>query len=317
MEKTVLYVFGAWFLLLAGTSSAEISKSNSIWSHFDLSLSLETGYRQDDFSWNEAHPSGSPNVLSELTWSNMDVMYGRIAGDLTFKDRYYIKGLAGFGGIVKGDNSDSDYASDNRGDEFSRSDNQAAGDVRDFSLGLGVKLQWHDASVAKTITIIPLIGYAYHLQNLGITDGFQTNPPTGAFSGLNSSYDTIWRGEWYGADLLFEIDDKWSMDVGFEYHPNARYSAEANWNLSTNFQQPLSFSHKAQGEGLYWSIGGTYVWNKRWNFRVVAESFRWQSEKGTDTTFLTDGTTVLLPLNEVTWDATGIMFGATRKFDIK
>lgn len=316
MGKTVLYVCGTWLLLLSYASSAAPAKNNSIWSHFDLTLSLEAGYRQDDFSWNEAHPSGSPNVLSELTWSNMDVAYGRILGDITFKDRYYLKGLAGVGGIVKGDNTDSDYASDNRGDEFSRSDNQASGDVRDFSLGMGVKLQWYDSSVAKTITIIPLFGYAYHLQNLKITDGFQTKPATGAFSGLNSSYDAMWRGEWYGADLLFEINEKWSMDISFEYHPNARYSAEATWNLSTNFQQPLSFSHKAQGEGLYWSIGASYVWDKRWSFRVLAERFRWQNENGTDTTFLVDGTFVLLPLNEVTWDAAGVMFGVTRKFDI-
>jgi len=316
MKRAGLYVCGVWLLLMCTSSAATPAKSNSIWSHFDLTLALETGYRQDDFSWNEAHPSGSPNVLSELTWSNLDVAYGRVVGDITFKDRYYLKGLAGLGGIVKGDNRDSDYASDNRGDEFSRSDNQAAGDVQDFSLGVGVKLEWYDYSVAKTITIIPLIGYAYRLQNLKMTDGFQTNPATGAFPGLNSSYNTVWEGEWYGVDLLFEIDAKWSMDMGFEYHPNTKYSAEANWNLNTNFQQPLSFIHKAQGEGIYWSIGASYVWNKRWSFRVLAEGFRWESEKGTGTTFLADGTAVLLPLNEVRWNAAGIMFGAIRKFDI-
>ncbi len=316
MEKAGLYICGAWLLLMCTSSAATPTESNSVKSHFDVTLSFETGYRQDNFSWNEAHPSGSPNVLSELTWSNMDVLYGRIAGDITFKDRYYLKGLAGFGGIVKGDNIDSDYASDNRNDEFSRSDNKAGGDVRDFSLGVGVKLQWYDASVAKPITIIPLFGYAYRMQNLKMTDGFQTNPATGAFPGLNSSYDTVWRGAWYGADLSFEIDGKWSMDMGFEYHPKTKYSAEANWNLNTNFQQPLSFSHETEGEGLYWSIGASYAWDKRWNFRVLAEGFRWESERGTGSTFLADGTVVLFPLNEVEGNAVGVIFGMTRKFNM-
>lgn len=314
MKKTDSCVCGVGLLILACESFAA---PDYIGSQFDFTLSFEAGYRQDDLSWNEAGPGGSPNVLSELMWRKMDVAYGRIFGDFSFQNRYYLKALAGFGEVSRGENRDTDYFGDNRTLEFSRSDNQAGGDVRDFSFGGGVKFHWNRTPVAKKMTLIPLVGYAYHLQDLTITDGFQSNPPTGEFPGLNSSYDTLWKGAWYGLDLLFDFNTKWGLNLGFEYHPKVNFTAEADWNLNTNFQRPLSFAQETEAKGFYWKIDAFYRWNERWNFTVLVEKFQWQSKNGngTDTTFLANGTSVQLPLNEVTWNAMGILLGVTWTID--
>jgi len=109
-------------------------------------LPLETefvftgGYRRDDLDWSIAGDSSgnNPNILSELTWDDLESYQVKFQGNLVWPNIIALRGLADYGWISDGENQDSDYYGDNRTWEFSRSNNNSDdGDVWDVSLAIG------------------------------------------------------------------------------------------------------------------------------------------------------------------------------------
>ncbi len=288
---------------------------------------LSTGYRQDRLNWNIAGTSAgtSPNILSELSWQNLDIAQLRAGGKITYKDDWVMRGAASYGKIVSGQNQDSDYWGDNRTLEFSRSNNNAGGDVRDASLGVGHTFRLFDSSVGKFINLTPLVGYSFHQQNLTMTDGLQTvsrpdlappwvNPqPLGPFAGLNSSYSTEWKGPWLGMDAWLQAGPKLAVIASMEYHW-VDYSANANWNLRDKFAHPVSFTHSANGNGYNVSLGGSYSITKNFLLNVTLEHRKWTTNPGMDVTFFADGTTGRTRLNQVNWESMAAMVEAAYRF---
>src|SRR5574337_373661 len=269
-------------------------------------LTLSTGLRSDEFDWNIAGDTGgaNPNILSELTWRNLDIyeLRGRLAVHM---NRVYMRGSVAYGLIYNGENQDSDYNGDNRTLEFSRSNNRSDdGSVWDVSGGIGYVFRLTPSSTA-TLDVIPLAGFSYNRQNLTITDGFQTIPATGPFGGLNSTYEARWTGPWIGTDLVYRFD-RLTLSGTLEYHV-ASYYAEANWNLRTDLSHPKSFEHTANGSGVVLSIGGDYALSKQWAIGGSLDYQDWRAEDGTDRTFFADGSIAETKLNEVNWTSEALM----------
>jgi len=67
-------------------------------------LSLSTGYRVDDFSWNIAgNVSGTnPNVLSELTWSDLEILQAVVSGRALVNERFICEGPSDTDGLFGG-----------------------------------------------------------------------------------------------------------------------------------------------------------------------------------------------------------------------
>ncbi len=276
-------------------------------------LTLSTGLRSDKFDWNIAGDTGgaNPNVLSELTWRDLDIY--QIKGKLAVEtNRVYIRGSVAYGLIYNGVNQDSDYNGDNRTLESSRSNNRADdGSVWDVSGGVGYVFRLTPSSRA-TLDLIPLAGFSYNKQNLTITDGFQTIPATGPFPGLNSTYEARWTGPWAGVDLIYRFD-RLTLSGTFEYHV-ASYYAEADWNLRTDFAHPKSFEHTANGTGVVASLGGNYSLSKEWAVGGSFDYQDWRAEDGTDRTFLSDGSIAETKLNEVNWTSEALMLDVRYSF---
>lgn len=142
-------------------------------SHLDLSV----GYRQDDLNWNIAGDTSgnNPNILSELTWSDLDIPIVKLSGNAVLWEHLVIDGMYDHGKIIDGDNQDSDYLGDNRTSEFSRSNNGVdQDDVWDVSAAMGYRMyygaDWGNFGV-DDLWITALGGYSYHEQNLFIIDG--------------------------------------------------------------------------------------------------------------------------------------------------
>ncbi|MBI5492232.1 MAG: TonB-dependent receptor [Deltaproteobacteria bacterium] len=276
-------------------------------------LTLSTGLRSDEFDWNIAGDSSgaNPNVLSELSWRELDIY--EIRGKLAVEtNRVYIRGSLAYGLIYNGVNQDSDYNGDNRTLEFSRSNNRADdGSVWDISGGVGYVFRLTPSSRAA-LDVIPLAGFSYHRQNLTITDGFQTIPATGPFGGLNSTYEARWTGPWAGVDLIYRFD-RLTLSGTFEYHV-ASYLAEADWNLRTDFAHPKSFEHTANGTGVVVSLGGDYAISKEWAVGGSFDYQDWRAEDGTDRTFFSDGSIAETKLNEVNWTSEALMVDVRYSF---
>ncbi len=266
-------------------------------------FSIDAGYRVDDLDWNIAGDinGSNPNILSELTWKDLKIFQVRTTGKVFVARGLLIEGRLGYGWIYDGTNRDSDYLSDNRTGEFSRSDNRAdSGQVLDASIGLGYMFIFGEGYGIMHFT--PLVGYSHSEQDLTITEGFQTIPYTGPFAGLNSSYDTRWSGPWVGAEVLFDFGEA-NITGLFEYHW-ADYYAEANWNLRTDFAHPKSFEHVADGNGIVIALDWNVALAENILLSAGIEYRNWSTDHGIDRTFFASGATSETRLNEVNWKST-------------
>jgi len=303
------YVALGAMLLLATAVLADAATFAS-----EKTLDLGIGYRRADLDWNIGGGILGPNIISELTWSDLEII--ELRGKLTFdldNDSYLEASLA-YGWINDGENQDSDYKGDNRTLEYSRSNNDGDGDdVLDLAAGWGPRLLYPNAATGRTLRVIPLIGLSYHEQNLRITDGFQTIPPLGPFPGLNSTYDTEWWGPWFGIDLQQGAGEGFTMFGRYQFHL-AEYYAAANWNLRDDFAHPKSFEHEADGTGHVVSIGALYQLRQHFSLRADLRYETWSTDPGTTRFFLADGRVGVQPLNEVNWESWAINLGVEHRF---
>lgn len=272
------------------------------------------GWRVEDFSWDIAgSPQGTdPNVLSELQWDDLELFLVQAAGDIEIPtDRLPFAGVlrarVAYGWIVDGRNRDSDYAGDNRTDEFSRSLNQADdGDLLEVDIALGPRFR----SAGNALSISPLIGYAYREQQLTMTDGVQAIPDLGGFDGLDNTYTHVWKGPFAGLDLAWTAGERLLLKASAEYHW-ADFNAEANWNLRSDFDHPKSFEHGADGRGIVISLGAGVAISSRWSIDLTLTYQRWKARNGIDRVFFSDDTTATTRLNAVELRAAGLLVGVS------
>lgn len=299
---------GACLLVMAGPVLADSLRT-------DTRFSL--GYRQDSLDWSIADSDGSPNVLSELEWVDVDILQfrGELSGSNT--ERLYFRGSAAFGVAVDGENRDTDYAGDNRSLAFSRSVNGVDGSsTLDLSAAIGHTFAFGETGRHQ---FIPLLGYSWHRQQMQIVDGNQvlsnlanakiydpsttTVPALGPFAGLDSSYDAQWFGLWLGGDVLWDLQKRGAAYARLEAHW-VDYSAEADWNLRSDFAHPLSFEHQADGFGWVMELGWRQpLAAQAWVWGVSLSLQDWTTDAGIDRTYFASGSIADTRLNEVNWSS--------------
>lgn len=275
-------------------------------------FSVEPGYRHDTFEWNIAGPGGQPDILSELKWKDMHIAQLRAGGAVEFDSGLRLQASVAYGRIVSGENRDSDFLADGRNLEFSRSDNDAGGRVREASVAAGWVVGEQGrlrADGGGTSYFVPMLGYAWRGIDLRMTDGHQSIPPTGDFPGLDSRYDARWQGPWIGIEYVDRVPEDLYGFLRLEYH-RPRFSAEADWNLREDFRHPVSFAHDADGDGYVVTLGfHTPPQRNRFSWRLVLDYQWWRTDAGRDRTFFSDGSQGELRLNKVRWDSWSIHYG--------
>lgn len=310
-----------------GASPDGIQADNSTGKTPRIEFLLSNGYRRDHLDWNIAgNKDGSnPNILSELTWDDLEIYQIKLQNKIILPGIAYVRAALNYGWIFDGENQDSDYLGDNRTFEFSRSNNSADdGHVVDATAALGYPFRFR-FSQNQIFSMTPLIGYSYHEQNLKIKDGYQTistpglTPDIGPLQGLNSSYDTEWKGPWIGVDLqvgsneIASLVERIEMVFSFEYHW-ADYQAEANWNLRADLAHPTSFKHDADGNGVVIAIGFNIVLSSHWVLSLNYDYQTWDTDDGKDRVFRADGTRSDTRLNEVNWESHTLSLGIGLRF---
>ena len=298
--------------------------SNAYISWAAVTFDLSAGYRNDKLNWSIAGDlqGNNPNVRSELTWSDLRIYQLKLANRTVIKDRVYIRGYLDYGMVVSGSNQDSDYNGDNRTQEFSRSVNGVDGnEVWDGSIGIGPRFSFFES----TMIVCPMLGYAISEQDVNIVDGCQTlaAPPLttsiGPIAGLDSRFQTRFKGPWLGVDLFFSIPStkapftKLGVMFSGEYHW-VDYDAEANWNLRSDYAHPVSFSHDADGSGYAAGASILFEIKSRWGFHAGMNVREMKTDAGLDRTYYADGTTNDTRLNEVHWRAYTFETGVSCRF---
>ncbi len=293
---------------VAGLAQADVS----------LTLNAELGYRYDNLDWNIAGNTAgqNPNILSELSWTRLQIPQATVAMELRRGD-WYLLGDARYGKIVDGRNQDSDYAFDNRRGEWSRSNNKPGGEMIDATIGFGYRFERILRNKIQPYMfrhyVMPMVGYSYHAQNLRMTDGFQTIPATGSFPGLNSTYDARWDSLWGGISFVEEdIRKNRIIAVDFAVHV-ANFYAVAGWNLRvgppSGFMQPKSFEQDANGGGFTVAMRGRNNLNKKLFVSWSVNYGLWKTGAGVDTIYIYDGSIRYTRLNEVTWETMSVNLG--------
>jgi len=287
---------------------------------FQAHLSIMVGHREDHLDWNIASDitgTATPNILSELTWSGLEMVQIKANTDVIIDKRFILDGMVAYADIYHGNNQDSDYNGNDRTSEFSRSNNKSNdGEALDWSAGLGYRMDlgpvFKDFLLTNNNWVSFFGGYSYHKLDLNITDGFQTIPATGSFDGLHSTYLARWDGPWAGIELQGGTDKVFGK-FRYEYHW-ADYYGSADWNLRTDFQHPKSFEHLAEGRGLVFNLGAGYNVTDRWTLDLNLNVQDWKTDPGIDRTFFTSGAIVEIRLNEVNWESKALMLGSTYSF---
>ncbi len=299
-------------------------------------MDMGIGYRSDQLDWSISGDTNgeNPNILSELNWEDIEIFQIQATGwlelgELPFLSRNSLALInLSFGKIIGGHVQDSDYATDDRNDEWSRS-------VNDANEGLTVDLSGAFGPIfelkrVKGVSLTPLVGYAFNMQALTMTNGEQIisdaqlradyfgdsagiPPAVGAIPGLDSSYTSYWYGPWLGVNVDYQVNQKFKMTVGVEYHW-IEYFAQADWNLRSDFDHPVSFENEATGTGLVWNLKGEYLLNEKWSWLLSGNIQGWEAESGTDRTYFADGTVGRSRLNQVNWDTCALTTGVQYRF---
>jgi len=146
-----------------------------------------------------------------------------------------------------------------------------------------------------------------------LISGGVARPTAAAIDGLDSNYTAYWYGPWLGTDIVYQLNQTLTIGGGFEYHW-INYFAQADWNLRSDFEHPVSFEHAATGSGIVWDINGTYQLNSEWQLTMNVLLQRWKAEDGSDRTFFTDGSVGKTRLNQVNWSSYALMTGLLYHF---
>ena len=277
----------------------------------DLNLGLTNGYRLGGLRWNIAGDlyGTNPNILSELTWSDLQVYQIERLDEILVNDVVFRMSV-GYGWITAGDSQDSDYNLDDRTDERSRSYSDARGGfLFSGSAALGYRFRLWDGH----LSLKPLLGLAYNQQAMVMTDGVRVIPPTGPFPGLNSRYVAHWGSMWTGAAIDAEIAEWLSLGVVLAVH-GAAYIALADWNLRPDFAHPVSFVHRAIGIGVEGEIFLDITINRWWALKCSFGIEYWEAGPGLDITYKNDGSYLVTRLNEVVWRSMTVSIGPVLRY---
>ena len=285
---------------------------------YDVEVNTAMGNSQGTLQWNISGAEDGPNILSELTYK--DVNFRQFTMASTFK--VYRGWLADHeihvsfssGTANEGTVQDSDYDGDNRTQEYSRSYSSAVDSkMNDINLALARRIQLDPYQILK-----PMLGYSRKTQNMLMTEGLQTintdDPAAiGPFRGtLNSTYDTTWNSVWLGLGWSLETQHH-NLGVSTRYEW-LDYTAVADWNLRSDFAHPKSFEQNAAGRGVSFSVDYSYHFNRTISMWLSWQQKDWKTDPGQDTVYFADGSRGYTELNEVSWKESGISTGMILRF---
>ncbi|MGC1508342.1 hypothetical protein [Ketobacter sp.] len=284
----------------------------------EVKFNTSYGNTQGTLNWQIAGGNGGPNILSELTYRNVQFKQFQMSGSTLFKRGPltnaelfvdYKTGIASDGSV-----QDSDYQTDNRGQEYSRSHSSANGSrMQDITLGAAYHFQ-----INTYQSLIPMLAYTSKTQKMLMTEGLQVvdiyNPYNlGPFRNtLNSSYITSWDSIVMGMGWKMETQNH-ELLLNAKFHL-LDYHAEADWNLRSDFAHPKSFEHWAGGNGFGLQLSYAYRFSELFSLWLNWYREDWRTNPGTDVVYLADGSRGTTTLNEVTWEATGFATGLLFRF---
>jgi hypothetical protein len=265
-----------------------------------------------------ADPSGryAPNILSELEYRDMH-SYG--AG-VTFARLYpvnddlalYADAQINNSNIHSGTSQDSDYAANNRQQEFSRSYADIANDdMSNYGFSIGLKSQW--LNTGKNFLSF-YIGREQQDVNITASKGVivisNALPAGQRLDDLNSTYDSHLASWKLGVGA--EHSESWgTISLRYDYY-DTNFDANARWNLRQDLEQPVSFTHNGQGDGHGLQINYRYPLCGNLSLNTQWSMIQYRISRGYDQTFFSNNGTpfsYVTQLNSVSYEKKALQVG--------
>jgi len=311
------------FSLIPVITVAQTSYSSS--DSTQVQVWFSPGYGKGELSWNIADPSGSPDVLSQLDYTDLKLVTGELGARLEYQQipqaRLILESSLLFGSIRQGDAQDRDWFGDGRSDLVSQSTAEIDGDhIGRFSLAVG-----YQVPITSWLSLSPMMGYDYREQKLNFINGVQVvsvphedfrPPAVGPFNGLNSYYETKWRSLWFGLETLVTPLPRHTLSFRAQYHL-PKFDAVATWNLRRDFAQPRSFEHETDdGHGYRLQLGYGYELTPQWQLQLGLDWEKFRVKDGLDRLYFIEPQvmTAYSPLNEVQWKQWSVSLGLNWRF---
>lgn len=263
---------------------AEVPKEK----HFSVLISA--GRATEDFHWSIAGNSNgtSPNIYSELIWSDLEGTPFKLDAQWNFWKSFLVRTRITRMNINSGQVRDTDYEGDDRTQPvFDVTVDAGAGNISSFNGELGYRIL-----KGKTFQLNGFAGYTNTQQDLFLID------PKGTLDKrLRSTYFTTWQGVSGAIEATLRPGKVVHLTAHGTYH-QVNYDATADWNLIETFQHPVSFEHRAKGFGMEGSFQIKFFLAEDVGFFLDATYGQWQTGKGTDILYLSDGQVQHTQLNE-------------------
>jgi Protochlamydia outer membrane protein len=240
----------------------------------------------NDFNWSIAGNSQgqSPSVLSELHFNNITSAGFYLNG--TYAPVKYLRFDAYYqrNGVVSGSGMDTDYKGDNRTDPvFQQPFSSDRGYLEVFRIGAAaIFLQRAKFSLGAGIS------YKDTRQNFVILSPELTD--------LQSTYTARWRGPAFSLEGNYLINRSLSVGANIAY-TSISYRGEADWNLIDIFMHPLSFAQTAKGHGMDYGLSFRYAANGFLSFSLDGMLGNARISRGTDVSYLANGTQIPTQFN--------------------
>lgn len=241
MSKTFFFLL---FVLIVSSAFAE-DKERTILTRENISLQVgeRTWISYGKSDHNHADSDGSPDILSELIYNDVDSVITEFNVNALLYNRYIFSVDVGIGGIDGGKLTDRDYLGDNRTELFSVSDSTVDDDnVFYVNADIGYRI-----FNKKKSSIDLLLGYQHWEEKYIATEGRQTVDPfnlvgLGPFAnqGRGISQKDTWDSLRVGVRARIEPFPKLSIKSRLMFVPWTHYESDDIHYLRSDLKKTLA-----------------------------------------------------------------------------
>ncbi|MDP4209998.1 MAG: hypothetical protein Q8928_14385 [Bacteroidota bacterium] len=285
----IKFILSVLFVLWHCQSQAQ---SDSIFQQKHFRLSLLSGIQSENLHWSIAgNLNGeNPNIYSELIWKDIIGITSNLDFEWNFWHKFSFYASLFNSQTVSGKVSDSDYSGNNH---TNRTFYTYVDANKGYNRSFIPELRYCIYS-GKIFQFNFAVGYIFQKQRLYLLHD-EENP---LIPDLNSNYSILWKGIRIGTYFRIRLSPRIKLGYIFRYN-QLDYSANANWNLITDFKHPDSFSHTANGYKLSNSFGVDYLLYSKLQITLASSYFYAHTGYGIDELHLTSGENPQTRLNEV------------------
>lgn len=220
MRKLVTFLM----TLLVGSSVSYVSANSG-------QVVFEAGYRRDNISWRLEAPSCDPLFETNTRFKDLDIFQIGLSGRTHIGCNWYGRASVHWGWILDGDIEESTKffvsipgLSAVEDIEFTNQDKNIVDGryVVDLDIAFGYPFYFCDC----TVSLAPVIGYAFDQQNIRIEDEENVSFssiggvffPTSGSNCCDSKFISSWYGPFVGLDFEYRACDCLSVYAQLEYH---------------------------------------------------------------------------------------------------